>query len=292
MSCDIGNMPIDVVETNEKCKLTCFYKFDYPISSLNVTNKGDHLVFSYDAKSDVTYNNEEYSVQECRLYKPSLNSYNGSHYDGEFIIHHVSNTGKNLLVCIPIKTDNASSSSEVLFNKIIPYIPSENGDNVSININNYTLNHVIPKAGYYSYNGNLPYQPCTGNYDIILFDPNNAININSENMATIGSVIEALETSPKEANKDKLFYNKDGTQDNELISGDDIYIDCQAVGENGEPLNETTQSKDSDSKEYSFKINKKTKEYLTIGGYILGGVAGAYALYFIWNKISSSISRK
>ena len=291
MSCDIGNMPIDVTETQEKCKLTCFYKFDYGISNLNVTNKGDHLAFSYDAKSDITYNNENYNVQECRLYKPSLNSYNGTHYDGEFIIHHTSNTGKNLLVCIPINTSNSKSSSEILFDKIIPFIPNEEEDVVSININDYTLNHIVPKAGYYSYNGNLPYQPCTGNYDIILFDPNSAININETNMSTIGSVIQAIATEPKEPNKDKLFYNKDGTQDNELISGDDIYIDCKAIGEDGNVIEEERKT-DKETLDYSYKLNPKTKEYLTIGGYILGGVAGAYALYFIWNKISGAISKK
>lgn len=291
MSCKIGTMPINVSSTNNKCKLSCSFKYDYGISSLIVTNKGNHLSFNYDAKTDVVYNNENYNVKDIRLYSPSLNHYQGNRFDAELIIHHTSNTAKNFLVCIPIKQDDSKSPSELLFHKIIPFSPSNTNEQQSINVNNYTLNHFVPKAGYYAYKGSLPYQPCNGTYDILLFEPSSAINMNKTDMRVLNSVISKIKTNIKPIEKENYYYNEDGTMENEF-TGDDIYIDCHEVDEDGNIVeNERTDNEtNGERRSYNIKLNEKTKKIMRDSGYVIGGIVGAYVLYFIWNKVRSKLA--
>lgn len=272
MSCKNSNMPIDINKTTNNCNLTCNFSYSYSESDLSVTNNTDYITFSYDGNSTVSFSGDNYTVQDIRLYKPSLNSYYGSKVDAELFIHHISVTGKNLLLCIPILENNASSKSNVMFNKIIPFIPSKNGENRTINVNNYTINNFIPKSGFYYYNGNLPYEPCNGNYDILLFDPKNAINMNSTDMNTVNSIIQPVNSNTKEIDNDNLYYNEKGTIENELSGEDEIYIDCQPV-------------KDGvidDGKGGSTKGNNKPMIELTAENLeIIGGVAGGIILVFL-----------
>lgn len=296
MSCSTGNMPINVTSTKNTCSSTCSYKFNYGISSLNVTNKKNHLVFSYDGTDNVTYNEDSYRVQECRLYKPSLNKYNGKQYDAEFIIHHVNDYGMNLLVCVPIQGSNASSASQVLFSKIIPFVSSKESTPQTINVHNYSLNHFIPSSGYYSYKGNLPYQPCTGTYDIVLFDPQNAINMDSKSILQLGNIIKPIPAKVKNMDTSNYAYNKQGTIQNELMTGDDnIYIDCTesaTLGGNGEPIDgemSTDLSKTLGKTGNQVHMSKQTKETLEAVSGIAGGIVIAIGVYYGFKFIMSKI---
>lgn len=231
--CASGSMPINVAKTSDQktCSTNCAYSFDYGLSSLQVTNNGDHLVFSYDGTIDVTYNGSQYNVEEVRLYKSSLNEYNGSYADAELIIHHTNTNGENLLVCIPIMTNSALSDSERLFSEIIHLAPSNANDIASINVPNYTLNSFVPKAAYYVYSGSLPYSPCSGSYEVILFDIQSAINMNSDDMNSLGSIIcNQQKKLVNSIDDSKFFYNDKGTKD---VVTDDIYIACNEVDDQG-----------------------------------------------------------
>ena len=73
MSCGIneGSLPINVTSTENKCSKTCNFEFNYGLSDLTVTNKGDHLNFSYNSKNNnISYNGTQYSIQDIRLYSP------------------------------------------------------------------------------------------------------------------------------------------------------------------------------------------------------------------------------
>tara|TARA_Y100000768_G_scaffold387494_1_gene379014 strand:- start:2003 stop:2812 length:810 start_codon:yes stop_codon:yes gene_type:complete len=268
-------MPIDVEKTSNTCSLTCKFNYSYGTSDLAVTNKSNYIVLSYDGETNVEFSGDSYKVQDIRIFKPSLNSYYGSKVDAELFIHHISVKGDNMLICIPIKENEASSSSKALFSKIIPFIPSKNEENRTININNYTLNHLIPKSSYYYYKGNLPYAPCNGEYNILLFDPKNAINMSSDNMNTLGSIIKPINTKLNNIDSDNLFYNEKGTIENELDGEDDIYIDCQPV-EDG-ILDNNTQSNTN-----MIEMNAENLE-------IIGGIVGGIILLYIVITISKKV---
>jgi carbonic anhydrase len=300
MACTTGTSPIDVTTTQNRCDLTCKYRYSYGNSSLSVTNNTDHLTFSYDGLSDVTYNADNYTVQEIRLYKPSLNLYHGSRVDAELIIHHTSITGQNLLVCVPINNSDSSSAASSLFNGIIPYVPSDVGESQSINVADYNLNTFIPQAPYFSYIGSLPYQPCNGNYNIVLFDPAYAINMSSDNMNTVASVITGIAPTIQPVGEGGgLYYNEKGTTQNSGTGEDDIYIKCNALDEDGNiiPDDEDGNGENNiigrnvdETGEGGFKMTDETRTYLESIGGVVGGVLFIYLAITLFNKFTDRVS--
>jgi len=239
--------PINIESTTKECTNTCFYTFNYGNSSCTISNEGDHLKFSYDATdSTVIYNDMNYNVQDIRLYKPSLNEYYGSHVDAELIIQHAGNGADNLLICIPIIASNNTSSSATLFNNLIPYAPVNGNPPVSVNVNNYNLNYIVPRGAYYSYTGSLPYDSFNGTYNIIVFDYSKVkANITTDNMSTLGSlIVPTNEPVNNDYNIKSLYYNAAGTTDDSLITGDDIYIDCKPTGSSGSESNKVNSVDD------------------------------------------------
>ena len=233
MSCSTATAPIDISmsKITGKCDLKCSYSFNYNNSSCLATNRGNYISISYDKSSSppVLYNALQFDVKEIRLYIPSLHSYNDSKKDGELIIIHTSNTGSiPLLVCIPIQSNNVSSTSALFLNKIIDTVasnaPSED-EATNVNIPNFNLNLLVPKKPFFSYAATEPYQPCSEKVDYIVFGL--SLDIMPVSLKKLQSIIQSnpydIKTGPN------LFYNEKGSTKRGAGSGD-IYIDCQPVG--------------------------------------------------------------
>ena len=239
MSCSTATAPIDISmsKITGKCDLKCSYSFNYNNSSCLATNRGNYISISYDKSSSppVLYNTLQFDVKEIRLYIPSLHSYNDSKKDGELIIVHTSNTGAiPLLVCIPIQSNNTSSTSALFFNKIIDTVassaPSED-EATNVNIPNFNLNLLVPKKPFFSYSATEPYQPCSEKVDYIVFGL--SLDIMPASLKKLQSIIQSnpydIKTGPN------LFYNEKGSTSRGRGAGSgDIYIDCQPVGSSDE----------------------------------------------------------
>ena len=237
MSCSTATAPIDISmsKITGNCDLKCSYSFNYNNSSCLATNRGNYISISYDKSSSppVLYNTLQFDVKEIRLYIPSLHSYNDSKKDGELIIIHTSNTGAiPLLVCIPMQSNNTSSTSALFFNKIIDTVasnaPSED-EATNVNIPNFNLNLLVPKNPFFSYSATEPYQP--EKVDYIVFGL--SLDITSDALKKLQSIIQSnpydIKTGPN------LFYNEKGSTSRGRGRGDgDIYIDCQPVGSSDE----------------------------------------------------------
>lgn len=253
MSCPNATSPIDInlSSITGKCDYKCSYTFNYSNSSCVATNRGDYLSLSYDNSSThpVIYNASNYDVKEIRLYIPSLHSYSGSKTDGELIIIHNPITGAiPLLVCIPIKSNNNSSVSSILFKTIVDTVANSapaDGESTTINLQNYNLNDLVPKKPFFSYSATEPYQPCSTNVNLLVYDSLTvSLDINPDTLKKLQSIIQNnqydIKTGPN------LFYNEKGPNKN---YGGDIYIDCQPVGES----EETTEVISDMGSTYSFK---------------------------------------
>jgi carbonic anhydrase len=239
MSCPTATAPIDISlsKITGKCEYKCSFSFQYNNSSCIVTNRGDYLSLSYDKSSSppVLYNTTGYDVQELRIYTPSLHSYNGTKTDGELIVVHTSNTGANsLLVCIPIKNNNTSSISALLFKNAIDTTANSapnDGESTTVNIPTYNLTTLIPKKPFFSYSATEPYQPCSEKVDYIVYAPlNGALDIMSDTLTKLQSIIRSnpydIKTGPS------LFFNEKGPGTG--ADSGQIYIDCQPVGSSDE----------------------------------------------------------
>ena len=282
MACTGNQAPINLSMVDnddlQKCDVTCNYQFSYGTSTCKVTPSGNFLSYKYDGKSVVTYNatdiGSKYNVQEIRIYSPPLTNYtstSGNNAKAEMFIHHVNpETGKNLLVCIPIAEKDSSSKSSELLEQIISPSINNDGSEQSINVSNFTLNAMIPITEYYQYNSTLPYSPTGNNVcanvnaDIIIFPANGDINMKSATYKTLTSLITGSSSHDTQKPENvALRFNEKGTINN-TSSGDDIYIECNPVGDDGSDIygGDDDSGKSGVAGESKKYLSEKTKKTL------------------------------
>lgn len=281
MSCPNATAPVDIDQEHVlgKCELKCAYRYQYNGSSCVVTHRGDYLSLSYDASVSppVVYNAVGYDVKDIRLYTPSLHSYHKLKTDAELIIIHSSSTGANpLLVCIPIRANSLSSSLSSLSSGSASSIMSTiidstaklaptQGETATLQVPTYNANAFLTTGKpFYSYTATEPFQPCASIVDYIVFDViDAAIDISSSTLSVLQQVIQknAYTIAANNNKSTKLFYNEKGANKGLTNGNDDIYIDCQPVGESDESIDIIQDSTTSSS---SSNSNKKWYQYLGV----------------------------
>lgn len=284
MSCKIKTAPINIPSSvNEVGGDNTDFYYDYGISACSITNKKTYLEINcFDGINKVGSGlTGDLYVSSVRLYKPSLNSYDGAKADAELIITH-SGGGKNLYVCIPITSTVASGGSTDWFNQIIPFSPPKPNGSKSINVSNFTLNDVIPKAPFIIYEGGTFEWGCSKSDIMLLFNLDNAININYKNLNTLGNITEKASHNILES-PDYLKSNKKGTLAGPgKISGSQksSTLTCTPItdqdGKNIESPNSSTWVKKS--KNAGQMVGNKIEQYWII---IIGIIVGIIALILI-----------
>tara|TARA_R110002074_G_scaffold321051_9_gene491543 strand:- start:9095 stop:10048 length:954 start_codon:yes stop_codon:yes gene_type:complete len=273
------------------CVLKCDYNYNYNVYSPNVTNKQAYLSLNYSGKyNPVTYNDEKYNVQEIRVYQPSLHQYKGTNADGEILIIH-NGPGKNLIVSVPFmvggKTDKGSSQLANMITESASRIPSVD-ESVTLSMGDFNLSNFIPQSkGYFSYTGTLPYDPCNGSYNYIVYAVDNALNIPNDVLEKLKQITDNTECK---INENNVFYNKNGA--NSKNSNDDIFIDCQPVDSGGNILVDMNMADGNSSSSESDNIGidfEKLAPYLyTLLGLAVGYIIYYLAMYLFENTSSSS----
>ena len=246
MTCPNATAPVNIVNnTSSICDLKCEYSFKYPISSLNVDNRGDYLSLKTDPANSppVTFNANKYDVTEMRIYQPSLHNYSGKSAAAELIIVHTGSSSQgNLLVCVPIVLGSSSTSnpdsSSILDTIISDVAKTANsaGSKTSVNMPTFTIDKLVPKKPYFSYNGTLPYSPCNGDYDYIVYSQDNDafLSITALAYSSLQQVISA-NSYTRQNNSSGIYYNKTGPT-NKGGENEDIYMECLPTGSEGEAL--------------------------------------------------------
>jgi len=247
MTCPNATAPVNIENnTGSICDLKCEYSFQYSNSSLNVANRGDYLSLKTDPSNNppVTFNANKYDISEIRLYQPSLHAYRGKSAAAELIIVHsgVSSQG-NLLVCVPIVLGTASTSnpeSSSVLDLIISEVAktaNSAGTKTSVNIPSFSVNKLVPVKPYFSYTGTLPYSPCSGQYDYIVYSQDSGafLSITGPAYKSLQQVISANSYS-RQPNPGGVYYNKNGPTNGAGGSSNDIYIECSPTGSEGEVL--------------------------------------------------------
>lgn len=266
MSCSNSTAPIDISSANVtgKCEYKCSYKFNYNDSNCTATNRGNYISLSYDKSSvpPVKYNSIGYDVNEIRIYKPSLHSYNNAKSDGELIVVHSSNTGSNpLLVCVPIQINNSSSSSSLIFETVISKVasnaPSEN-ESTTVPMKSFNLNSLIPSKPFYSYTATEPYQPCSGEVDYVVYSTAQvSLDMKQTTFELFQQIIDNHAYTVSSGGT-LLFYNEKGSTKG---GTGEIYIDCRPVGESSETTDVITNT---DSNNHDIDWNSPLFRWLLI----------------------------
>jgi len=250
MSCPKSDSPIDISTTANvlSCEIFCAYMHQYKDSACTVTQFPTYLKLSYDATTSaaVTFNKEGYNVREINIYAPSIHTYNGSQADAEMLIIH-DGAGKKLIVSLPLVQSNGAAKSATILDNIITKFSStfdktKTNDSQLVNVPNYNLENFIPSAPYFFYMGGAPFSPCDGQYSFLVFDKTKSpVTINSATLATLTGLITP--SGIKAVARSDYYYNSSGPNV-KPGSGkkDEIYIECNPTGEDGEILYQTPPS--------------------------------------------------
>ena len=241
MSCAKATSPINIVGKGDgNCNLKCKFSFSYPSSNLIGTNKGEYSSFRptpTPTLSPVIFNADKYIVDTIRLYHPSLHTYSGEHQSAELIIVHTNINGPgNLLVCIPINKTIQGSGNEtldVLISQMSLLAPIDGGSTGEISLTNFNIGDFIPQKPFFSYVGTLPFTPCTGTNNFVVFNKTDALTI-SPTIYNKLIKIQGANTYTTHTPSMGVFYNSNGPASSG--SGDGIYIECKPTGSSGEVL--------------------------------------------------------
>ena len=250
MSCINSDSPINISTTANvlSCEIFCAYMHQYKDSACTVTQFPTYLKLSYDATTSaaVTFNKEGYNVREINIYAPSIHMYNGSPADAEMLIIH-DGAGKKLIVSLPLVQSNGAAKSATILDNIITKFSStfdktKTNDSQLVNVENYNLENFIPSAPYFFYMGGAPFSPCDGQYSFLVFDKTKSpVTISSATLATLTGLITP--SGIKAVARSDYYYNSSGPNV-KPGSGkkDEIYIECNPTGEDGEILYQTPPS--------------------------------------------------
>jgi len=248
MSCPNASSPIDISTTANvlSCEIFCSYMHQYKDSACTVTYYPDHLKLSYDATttSAATFNNEGYNVREINIYAPSIHTYNGSSADAEMLIIH-DGPGKKLIVSIPLVQSNGAALSSKNLDDIIGKFAStvdktKTNDSQLINVQNYNMENFIPSSPYFFYMGGAPFSPCDGQYSFVVFDKTKSpVTIHADTLKTLVNLIQP--SGIKSVSRSDYYYNSSGpnVKPGSGANKDEIYIECNPAGEDGEILYQT-----------------------------------------------------
>jgi carbonic anhydrase len=197
-----NNINISKQNIQGKCDLKCFYVFKYNDSNLTAKNDGVMISLTYDnTDTPVTYNNQKYTVSKIYITSPSIHTFNNKLAVGEITIEHLPKTGGSQLnVSIPFISSPESTTATNLLTEVINTVslnaPSE-GETVNINVNNFSLQNIVPKKPFYSYTDNT-------NINWIIFDILDAIPLSDSILKTLDKIIKPY-SLPTLGNI--LFYN-------------------------------------------------------------------------------------
>ena len=208
------NAPINLPSAvNQPCSSKCNFEYNYGLSRCSVTNQTTYLdIQCFDGNNTIKSDMISGSllVTGVRLYAPSLNTYDGFNADAELIITH-SGGGRTLYVCIPVVSSEKAGASAKWFSQFIQFAPTKKGSGatVGVNVNNFTLNDVIPQAAFTIYeNGTFSWN-CAKDNVIILFNKNVAVNMKLRDYSALTNRI--TKASFSKGTPKYLTFNSKGT---------------------------------------------------------------------------------
>ena len=303
-TCDNASAPLNLINDLsllEKCSVNCEYKGNYPICRGSALNKGDHISVKLEScGADATYNRAKFDLLEVRIYQPSLHAWGGSRAGGEIVLRHKVRTAlgdkpDELLVCVPLQVGTVDEGGWLDFIPLVPNYRDSGNEEITINIAQWTLNSIIPKGNYYTYQGTSPFVPCSSKVEVVAYGLDQAVKCSQRyyNMLS-ASLPKDFKIPPREytaSRLHKLHYHMEGAPGDNT---GDLYLDCRDVnGDDPEDSNydgveKPTNYSGMEEGEVVSTTTIPWKPVIIVGGSLLGLIIVIKTWAYIRKARSSS----
>lgn len=291
MSHSSCSAPINISGNSDgPCELKCTYQIGYSKTTLIGRNAEEYLLFTpgIQQTAPVTYNSENYSVKEMRVYSPSLHTFGGKPAQAEIQIEHTSNTSSNtLMVCIPVETKGSTNTNfDELVLHIATYAPSL-GTAGEISLPTLSFANFVPMKPYYSYTGTSQFSCWKSNYDYIVYPIEDALSMTSDTFKSLKKITMKKDITIKKP-INGFYYNESGTG-TKTGAEEDIYIECKPTGANGEDIMVDTKTSTSSSSSFDLSSFFDGDNFQKVIHIILG-IFIIIVFYSLFNKFKSAVS--
>jgi len=298
--CNSITAPINISHNTKICESTCKFIPLYKSSKIICKNMNSYILVQFQTTEQLPkckFNDQDYNVQEIRVFNKSIHTYLNKYEDGEILIIHknIAKPNELLVISIPIITSSVTTSGTVMIEALIQstytHAPpnslsatnSSGSEKVSTQFSpniKFDIKNLIPISSYYFYNGIFGFQTslgsCGTSSNIIVYSASQGhVSISSEISNTFQTLLNPPSTIEYPISSTQtLYYNSKGPKHED----EDIYIDCQPVNSSTDkvyiPLND--QSKD---------INDLINQFEQWGqGPLAGGLVGILimlGMYFV-----------
>ena len=288
MPCADATAPVNIAgNTDDTCTLKCDYRFNYPLTNLTAMNEGEYLklVPETSATPPAIFNADKFMVVEARIYRPSLHTYGGRHSDAELLVLHANvSGGRDLIVSVPLDSDGPIGEGSMLLAGVLAEAgggaATEGTGTGQIQLPTFNFGKLIPLKPFFSYQGTLPYSPCSGSYNYVVFAKRYGLGISADTKDILARIITANTYAVHEGTSG-LFYNPSGAKRATSI-GDEIYIECKPTGHTGETQVEISDESMFDELGKKFPQMDKVVAFLKS---ILIALIIGYIFYRVFRKM-------
>jgi len=246
--------PINIdTELVKECKTLCNFEVKYKNSTCFVKNSNNLVNIKCSPGSYFLYENTPFELTEITIHTPSLHTIDGSKSDIEIcLIHKLSNTANSDINGIVLSRlfDKGPSfgKTETFINQIINDIPAEDikYEKEILVSDKWGPNMVLPdnNLSYFTYNGSLPYPPCTESYKWFIYEDIGTIG--STNIDTFKNYIGNNARPIQRINDRTVFYvvinkNEIKQKEQKIYTSDNKYLKCIKDDEDTKTIINTSQ---------------------------------------------------
>jgi len=284
MTTNIMNIPSNPVDV-DKCDGKCTFSFNYPTSNTckvkNIESKYFQLQYET-GKSSVSFDSIQYTARYLEICFPSRHFFNDNFVKGELVIYHEAGDLK-LYICIPFDNEIDAPQSNLLnniLNEIYYYHIINDNQEYELSLDqDYNLNSFVKYEPYYYYENSKTEK-------FFVYGLDKGFSVSTDLLNHIIDLLpqsQASKYSDAYPTKIGLSYNSDGPTNSD---GDDIYIDCQPVDEEGNLLIDKY-----DNKNFYIGGNKAATTAVILN--ICGAVMLLFAMFlfiYIFHKNKNNIN--
>jgi len=250
--------PIDIdTEQTIECRTLCKVVPRIKPSKCFINYKNKTISVKFDTGSYTEYEGVLYELKEATIHTPSLHTIDGQKYDLEICLVHKltdnSNDNAGVVLCCLFEAGPHFGSPEQFISQIIYNIPTEEIDydkEVKVSEDWGALLLIPKESGYFSYNGSLPFPPCTQVYKTIIYEKIGKIG--TTNIDTFKKYLGNTARPIKDLGNRQVFYTpylKNSLSEKKVFRSSNKYLKCYRENINqksNEGNNVTTQSVGTD----------------------------------------------